>query len=217
VEPELIQLLIVDDHEPLRRGLVGMVRATPDMRVVGEAGTGAEAVALADALQPDVVLMDLQMPDGGGLEATRRIVAAHPHIRVLVLTMHDDDDSVFTALQAGARGYLLKGALKGEILRAIRVVYSGEAIFGPSVAQRLVSYFAALKTSAAAYPFPELTEREREILGLVAQRLGNQAIAERLMLSEKTVRNNISNIFTKLQVADRTEAIRRAHEAGLNG
>lgn len=153
-----------------------MVRATADMGVVGEAGTGAEAVALADALQPDVLLMDLQMPDGGGLEATRRIMAAHPHIRVLVLTMHDDDDSVFTALQA-----------------------------------------AALKTSASAYPFPELTEREREILGLLAQRLGNQAIAERLMLNEKTVRNNISNIFAKLQVSDRAEAIRRAHEAGLNG
>jgi DNA-binding NarL/FixJ family response regulator len=166
-------------------------------------------------LQPDVILMDLQMPDGNGLEATRRILHTSPHIRIVVLTMFDDDDSVFAALQAGARGYLLKGALKAEVLRAIRGAHNGEAIFGPAVAQRLMHYFVTGRPSMANDAFPELTEREREILALVAQRLTNQEIADRLVLSTKTVRNHVSNIFTKLQVADRTQAIMRARDAGL--
>jgi DNA-binding NarL/FixJ family response regulator len=163
--------------------------------------------------------MDLQMPDGNGLQATRRILHTSPHIRVVVLSMFEDDDSVFAALQAGARGYVLKGALKGELLRAIRGASNGEAIFGPAIAQRLVHYFnqrvPAALSSLPRDAFPELTEREREILGLLAQRLTNQEIADRLVLSAKTVRNHVSNIFTKLQVADRTQAIMRARDAGL--
>ncbi len=183
--------------------------------MVGEAADGDEAVKLAARLQPDVILMDLNMPGIGGIEATRRILHTSPHISVLVVSMHDDDDSVFAALQAGARGYLLKGALKAEILRAIRAVTSGEAIFGPAIARRLMQYFSAPRPATLPDAFPELTDREREILTLIARHETNPEIAKRLHLSQKTVRNHVSNIFTKLQVADRAQAIIRAREAGL--
>jgi len=210
-----IRVLIADDHAPLREGLRALLQSVPDLEVVGEAATGDEAIALAASLQPDVILMDIKMPEVNGIEATRRILHISPHISILVVTMFEDDDSVFAALRAGARGYLLKGALKAEILRAIRGVSSGEAIFGPSIAKRLMQYFSAPKPAVSSQIFPELTEREREILNLIAQHYTNIEIAERLSLAPKTVRNHVSNIFTKLQVADRAQAIIRAREAGL--
>lgn len=212
---EKISLLIADDSAPFRDGLRTLLASVPDVEVVGEAGTGSEAVSFAASLQPDVILMDVQMPDLNGIEATREITRTSPHIAILVLTMFDDDDSVFAALRAGARGYLLKGALKAEILRAVRGVASGEAIFGPAVARRLMQFFAMPRPSTPSQVFPELTEREHEILALIAQHHTNPEIAKRLGLSPKTVRNNVSNIFSKMQVADRAEAIVRAREAGL--
>lgn len=215
MDDDRIAVLIADDSAPFRAGLRAMLRTAPDVAVVGEATSGAEAITLADDLQPDVILMDVQMSEGNGLEATRRILRTSPHIRIVMLTMFDDDDTVFAALQAGARGYVLKGALKAEVLRAVRGANNGEAIFGPAVAQRLMSHFATVRPGLPTGAFPELTDREREILRLMAQRLTNQEIAERLVLSEKTVRNNVSSIFAKLQVADRAEAIMRARDAGL--
>ena len=214
-----IRVLVADDHAPFRNGLRALLRSEADIEMIGEAATGREAITQAVDLQPDVILMDLHMPEGNGIEATRTILATIPHISILVLTMFEDDDSVFAALQAGARGYLLKGALKAEILRAIRGVSQGEAIFGPAIAKRLTSYFATLKPVVLArslQPFPELTEREQEILALIAQHLTNMEIAERLVLSPKTVRNHVSNIFSKLQVATRAQAIMRAREAGFD-
>ncbi len=210
-----IRVLIADDYEPFRRGLRAMLQSETDITVVGEAADGQGALAEAEALQPDVVLMDLKMPGMNGLEATRRILHTSPHIRVLMLTMADDDESVFAALQVGARGYVLKGALKADVLRAIRGVHSGDAIFGAAVAQRLMHYFATVRPPVLGEAFPELTERERQILGLLAQNRSNQEIADRLVLSVKTVRNHISNICTKLQVVDRTQAMLRARDAGL--
>jgi DNA-binding NarL/FixJ family response regulator len=211
---EKIRILIADDHAHFRGGLNALLLSAADCEVIGEAATGEQAIELAAALQPDVILMDINMPSINGIEATRRILHTSPHISVLVLTMFDDDDSVFAALRAGARGYLLKGALKAEILRAIRGVGSGEAIFGPAIAKRLMSFFAGLRP-AAVQAFPELTDREREILAMIAQHLTNPEIADRLSLSQKTVRNHVSNIFSKLQVIDRAQAIIRAREAGL--
>jgi len=211
-----ITILIADDSAPFREGMRAMLRRETELALSGEATSGAEAVRLAARLQPDVVLMDLHMPGGNGIEATRIIVAQSPHIRVLVLTMFEDDDSVFSALQAGARGYILKGADKSEIVRAIRAVHSGEAIFGPLIAQRLMGYFAGLRRAGAtAIPFPELTEREREVLTLIARSRTNQEIAADLVVSLKTVRNHVSNIFAKLQVADRAQAMDAARKAGL--
>jgi len=183
---------------------------------MGEAGEGAEAVALSLRLQPDVILMDIQMPGLNGIEATRQILQHSPHIGVLMVTMYENDDFVFSAMQAGARGYLLKGADQEEIVRAIQAVASGEAIFSPGIAQRMRAYFTAPK--AAPLPpeiFPDLTEREREILDLLATGYNNLEIADQLVLSSKTVRNHVSNIFSKLQVHDRAHAIVRAREAGL--
>jgi DNA-binding NarL/FixJ family response regulator len=212
---ELIRVLIADDHPHFRDGLRALLVSAPDLEVVGEAGDGEQAISLAAKLQPDVILMDLNMPGVGGIEATRRILRTSPHIAILVISMFEDDDSVFTALQAGARGYLLKGALKAEILRSIRAVASGEAIFGPSIAKRLMQYFATPRPSAPPDAFPELTDREHEILALIARHDTNPEIAKRLYLSPKTVRNHVSNIFTKLHVSDRAQAIIRAREAGL--
>jgi DNA-binding NarL/FixJ family response regulator len=208
-------VLIADDHPHFRDGMRALLLSAPDVEVVGEAADGERAVTLAERLQPDVILMDLNVPGVGGIEATRRILYTSPHISILVVSMYEDDDSVFAALQAGARGYLLKGALKAEILRAIRAVTSGEAIFGPTIARRLMQYFATPHPAGPVEAFPELTGREREILALIARHETNPEIARQLHLSQKTVRNHVSNIFTKLQVADRAQAIIRAREAGL--
>lgn len=218
-----IRLLISDDHTLFREGLRALLSATPDIEVVGEAASGEAAIALAALHQPDVILMDIQMPGAhgalgtNGIEATRRIIYTSPHIGVIMVTMLEDDDSVFAAMRAGARGYILKGADKAEVLKTIRAVAGGEALFGPAIAQRLMTFFSGLGPTPTAMPlaFPELTEREREVLSLIAQGHNNTAIAERLTLSPKTVGNHISNIFSKLQVADRAQAIIRAREAGL--
>ncbi len=211
------RLLIADDHAAFRAGLRALLETAGDVTVVGEAGTGHEAIAAVAALHPDVVLMDVNMPGLDGVEATRRIVDASPHVAVLVLTMHEDEETVFAAVRAGARGYLLKGSQRAEILRAVRAVVAGEAIFGPAVARRLMAYFARPAPRPDPAAFPELTEREREILDLVARGRSNADITAALVLSPKTVRNHVSNIFSKLQVRDRSEAIVRAREAGMGG
>jgi DNA-binding NarL/FixJ family response regulator len=209
---EPIRVLVADDHPLFRDGLIALLHDEPDTELTGTAATGTEAVDLARETQPDVVVMDLQMPGLNGIEATRRIVADSPHIAVLVLTMFDDDDSIFSALRAGARGYLLKGADREQIRCGIQAAANGEIIFGAQLAERMLGYF----TAAAPPPvFPQLTEREREVLELVAQGQDNTSIAARLRLSQKTVRNNVSNILTKLQVADRAQAIVRARDVGL--
>ncbi len=215
MENNQIQLLIVEDSAAARIGLKALLKSVPDIRLVGEATRGDEAIHLAERWQPDVILMDLQMPDVNGIEATRQIRQTSPHIAVLVLTMYDDDDSVFAAMQAGARGYLLKGASRSEMLRAIRDVAGGAAIFSPSIARRMVNYFQQIRQQPMASVFPELTRREHEVLVLMAQEYTNQAIAGALSLSPKTVRNYISNIFAKLQVADRAGAVLKARDAGL--
>src|SRR6266496_3825661 len=213
-----LRVLIADDHPVFRNGMRALLASLPEMEVVGEATTGAEVIALAAAEQPEVIMMDLQMPGVGGIEATRRILNMSPHIRILVVTMFEDDESVFAAVRAGARGYLLKGAVQEETLRAIRAVASGEAIFGPAIAEHLMRYFGSTRPTAKSGPaqfFPELTDREYEILTLIAQRKSNADIAAHLVLSPKTVRNHVSNILSKLQVADRTEAMHAAWTAGL--
>lgn len=212
---EKIRVLIADDSPAFRQGLRALLQSADDIEIAGEASDGNETVREANAGQPDVVLMDIQMPGINGIEAARQIVYTSPHIRILMLTMFEEDDSVFEALRAGARGYLLKGALKAEILRAIRSVNSGEAIFGPAIAKRLMQFFAVPRPALPAQVFPELSEREREVLTLVAQHFTNVEIAERLSLAPKTVRNHVSNIFTKMQVSDRAQAILRARESGL--
>jgi DNA-binding NarL/FixJ family response regulator len=212
---ENIRILVAEDSAPFRQGLRNLLQTVEGVDVIGEAATGDETIRLANRLQPDMILMDIQMPVVNGIEATRQIIQANPHISILMLTMYDDDESVFAALRAGARGYLLKGALKAEIIRAVRGVASGEAIFGPAIAKRLMQYFAAPRPAAYAQVFPELSEREREILNLLAQHYTNGEIAEQLSLAPKTVRNHVSNIFTKLQVSDRAQAIIRAREAGM--
>jgi len=216
-----IRILIADDHPVFRFGLRALLNAMPDTKVVGEVTTGEEVIALADSVQPDVILMDINMPGVNGIEATRRIRETNPDIRILMVTMLEDD-SIFAAMRAGARGYVVKGAEPGEILRAIRAVADGEAIFSPGIAERLIHYFATPPSaasdstrSAEAPIFPDLTDREREVLALIAQGLTNSAIAERLILSPKTVRNYITEIFSKLQVADRAQAIIQARNAGL--
>ena len=213
----MIRVLVADDHPAYRRGLELMLAEVDDLEIVGMAETGFKAVELAGSLTPDVVLMDLRMPDLDGIEATRRITRGTPapaEIAVVVLTMFDDDASVFTAMRAGARGYLLKGADQDEIVRAIRAVAAGEAIFGPEVAARVVNHFAVGAGSTVA-AFPALTAREREVLGMIAAGKGNATIAHELTISLKTVRNHVSNIFTKLQVSDRAGAIVKARKAGL--
>ncbi|BBG02123.1 MULTISPECIES: response regulator transcription factor [Pseudonocardia] len=208
-----IRTLIVDDHAPFRAGLRTLLGTADDVEVCGEAATGEEALAAVVAHHPDVVLLDLTMPGMGGITATERIVTASPHARVLVLSMSGDDDSVLAALRAGARGYLLKGAARAEILRAVRTVAGGEAILGPSVAGRLPALLAP--AAAAPPPFPQLSAREREVLAGLAAGLTNPRIASRLGLSEKTVRNLVSAVLAKLGVADRAEAADRARAAGL--
>jgi DNA-binding NarL/FixJ family response regulator len=210
-----LRILLADDHPLFRFGLGALLAATPDMEVVGEATTGEDAARQAAELQPDVVLMDIQMPGLGGIAATRQILLASPHIRVLMVTMFADDASVFAAMRAGARGYVLKDAEKGEIVRAIRAVAEGEAIFSPAIAARVIAFLAAGAPATPAGAFPELTERERTILHLLGQGASNAAIAARLGLQTKTVANYVSTIFGKLQVADRAAAMVRVREAGL--
>jgi DNA-binding NarL/FixJ family response regulator len=209
----VIRVVVADDHPLFRDGLRTLASLEDGLDLVGEAEDGAEAVDLTLELAPDVVVMDLHMPGLNGIEATRRIVEVLPQTGVLVLTMFEDDDSVFAAMRAGARGYLLKGAGHEEVVRAIEAVARGEAIFGPSIARRVLDFFA--RPPEPPQPFPELTEREREILELIAQGRSNGEIAGHFVLSPKTVRNNVSSIFTKLRVADRAQAIVRAREAGF--
>jgi DNA-binding NarL/FixJ family response regulator len=210
-----LRVLIADDHPLVRSGMRALLTVEEDLEVVGEAATGEEAVTLAVALQPDVIVMDLRMPGISGIEATRRILQDSPSIRILVVTLFEDDDSVFAALRAGARGYVLKDASEVEVLRAIRAVSSGDAIFSTTIAQRLIDFFAAPRSAMQPLLFPDLTDREREILTLIAQGQSNAKIAQTLVISMKTVRNYISSIFSKLQVADRAQAIIRAREAGM--
>jgi DNA-binding NarL/FixJ family response regulator len=212
---DTVRVVLADDHPIVRDGLRTLLGSLPGVDLVGEAATGREAIRETVLHKPDVVVMDLQMPDLDGIEATREVLRAVPGVAVLVLTMYDDDDSVFAAMRAGARGYLLKGAEQDEIASAIKAVASGQAIFGPGVATRVLGYFSA--PPRVDEPFPELTGREREVLDLIAAGLSNTAIAGRLGLAGKTVANHISNIFAKLQVADRAEAIARARKEGLGG
>lgn len=208
------RVLIADDHALFRYGLKTMLRSEEDFEVAGEAATGEEAVERTAELKPDIVLMDIQMPGINGIEATERIVRDDPDVGVVVVTMFEEDDSVFAAMRAGARGYVLKGADADEVLTVLRAVANGEAHFGPDIARRLMGFFSAPKP-APAEAFPELTAREREVLDLLARGLPNAEIAAHLYLSEKTVRNHVSNVFLKLRVADRSQAIVRAREAGL--
>ncbi|GAB3753511.1 response regulator transcription factor [Microlunatus parietis] len=208
-----IRVVLADDHPVVRAGLSALLGSMPDIEVVGVAADGRAAIKEVVLHRPDVAMLDLGMPELDGFAATREIVRALPGVAVLILTMFDDDDSVFAAMRAGASGYVVKGAEQDELARAIRAVAAGEAIFSPGVAQRVLKFLTA--PPAPADPFPELTPREREILGLLAAAQPNAAIARRLGLSPKTVANHLSSIFAKLQVADRATAILRAREAGL--
>ena len=222
-----IRILIADDHLFYREGVRTLLKGVPEVEIVGDAMSGDEAVAQAATLQPDIVLMDIKMPGLNGIEATRRILQNHPRIGVLVVTMFDDDETVFAAMRAGARGYLLKDADREELVRAVSAVHRGEAIFSPAIAQRMMQYFTGVAgrvgapqrpvdgSSGSARPFPEVTDREREVLELIAQGQSNPAIAERLVLSVKTVQNHVSSILGKLQAADRAQVIVRARDAGF--
>lgn len=210
-----LRVLLADDHPVFRKGLRALLTSLPGATVVGEAADGEQAVGLAADSAPDIVVMDLNMPGVNGVEATRRILADHPGTGVLVLTMFEDDDSVFAAMRAGARGYLMKGSDTDEVVRAIIAVGHGEAIFGPSVARRILAFLTRPLSAYDEQLFPELTAREREVLDFIAAGVANADIAKRLFLSPKTVRNHVSNVFTKLAVADRAEAIVRARAAGL--
>jgi DNA-binding NarL/FixJ family response regulator len=211
---DTVRVLIADDHPLFREGMRGRLDRVADVAVVGEAASGDEAVELAHKLEPDVILMDIKMPGLNGIEATREIQQSSPQIGVLVLTMFEDDDSVFAAMRAGAKGYLLKDSGGEGVVHAIRAVASGEAVFGPGVAERMIGFFSAPR-AAPQRAFPELTEREEEVLSLVAQGKGNREIARQLFVSLKTVRNHVSNILLKLQVADRAQAVIRARDAGM--
>lgn len=212
----MIRLLIVDDHPAFRRGLELMLSDVDDIEVVAQAASGEEAVELAVQATPDVVLMDLRMPGLDGIESTRRLKRLHSSLSVVVLTMFEDDASVFAAMRAGARGYVLKGADQDEIERAVRAAAAGEAIFGPAIADRVIRHFA----QGGDHPrstFPSLTQRECEVLSLIANGKGNAAIAHELGINLKTVRNHVSNVFTKLHVSDRASAIVKARESGMAG
>ena len=212
---EIIHILIADDHQLFRDGLKALILSAPDTDVVAESANGEDTVRLAAEYQPDVILMDIQMPGLNGIEATRKIVEANPAVGVLMVTMFEDDHNVFAAMRAGARGYVLKGARHDEMLRAIRAVAQGEAIFSTAVAARMSNFFATMRPNPPQDAFPELSEREREVLNLLAQDYSNADIAAELVISPKTVRNHVSNILSKLQVADRLEAASRARDAGM--
>jgi len=215
MDREPVRVVVADDHPAIREGLQVLLTSSPGVEVIGQAGTGVEAIRLADQLQPDIIIMDLHMPELDGIAATREIVQASPHIRILVLTMLEDDDSVFAAIRAGAHGYLLKGAGREELTRAVAAVNDGDLIIGPGIAQRARTFFAPPPPPTLAPAFPQLTDREREVLDLLARGYGNATIARQLSIAPKTARNHVSNIFAKLHVADRAQAIVRAREAGL--
>jgi len=214
-----IRVLIADDHALFREGVRAILKSVHDIEIVGEAGNGQEALTLASELTPDVILMDIQMPDLNGVEATQRILKTQPGVGIIIVTMLEDDDSLFSAMHAGARGYVLKGADKAEMLKSIRAVAGGEALFGPAIAARLLNFFhdkpSQPKSESPSPPFPDLTDREREILACIARGDTNSEIAEQLTISLKTVRNHVSSIFNKLQVTNRAQAAIRARDAGL--
>jgi DNA-binding NarL/FixJ family response regulator len=214
-----IRVLIADDHALFREGVRALLNAMPDIEVVGEASDGEAAINQMENTQPDVILMDINMPRLNGIEAMRLILKAHPNLGIIIVTMLEDDASVFAAMKAGARGYILKGAHHEEVLQAIRTVAGGQAVFGPAVAARMMTFFQSLSTTPQptlpSDAFPELTSREREILELMSQGASNKDIAEKLFISGKTVSNHITSIFSKLQVADRTQAVLRARDVGL--
>jgi len=210
----LIRVMVVDDHALIREGAKAFLGSVVDMEHVGEAVDGREAVTVALACRPDVVLMDLHLPDVDGIAATRAICHAVPTAAVLVVSMLDDDTNVFAALRAGARGYVLKGAAPNELERAIRGVATGDAVFGPGIADRVLQTFTA-PPPTPTMPFPELTDREHEVLDQLAAGKSNGDIARTLLLSPRTVANHVSNILTKLQATDRTQAALRARDAGL--
>jgi DNA-binding NarL/FixJ family response regulator len=210
-----IRVLIADDHQLFRDGLNALLASAPEIDVIAEASNGEEAIRLASTHQPDLILMDLHMPGANGIEATRRIVQELPQVKVLMLTMFDDDRSVFSAMRAGARGYVLKGIKHDEMLRAVRAVASGEAIFSPGIASRMIDFFSSMRPPQPQHLFPELTDRERDVLQLLARNYPNAAIADELVLTPKTVRNYVSSILNKLQAADRAEAGERARQAGI--
>jgi DNA-binding NarL/FixJ family response regulator len=212
---DAIRIVLADDHPVYRDGLRALIDRSPDLELVGEASSGAEAIAMAASSSPAVILMDIRMPGMSGIEATRQILEARPEARILILTMSEDDDSLFAAMRAGARGYLPKDADSEDLVRAIRAVAVGEVIFGESIATRLQAFFKADRGRLATNPFPELTDREDEVLELIARGQSNSEIARRLEISDKTVRNHVANVFNKLRVADRSQAIVRAREAGL--
>jgi DNA-binding NarL/FixJ family response regulator len=209
-----VRVVVVDDHQLFREGVRALLDSLDGIEVIGEAASGSEALALAERSLPDVVLMDVQMPDMTGLEATRRLLAAHPSVGVVIVTMFDDDETVFAAMRAGARGYVLKGAGQADLARAIEAVARGEAIYGPGVAGRILQFFRASRSDLPVDAFPDLTDREREVLDQIAAGKGNAAIARRLGITEKTVKNHVSNIYSKLHVADRAQAMLRARDAG---
>ncbi|GAB3740841.1 response regulator transcription factor [Amycolatopsis oliviviridis] len=208
-----LRVLVVDDHPAFRTAICAMLDGTHGIEVVGQAADGLTAVTEAGRLEPDVILMDLNLPDLDGVEATRRIVDAGPHTGVLMLTMFENEAAVFAAMRAGARGYLLKGARNEQVVRAVRVIGDGEAIFSPAIATQVLSLLGT--ETPRDESFPQLTAREREIMRLIAQGMGNASIADRLVLSPKTVRNHVSHIFRKLQVTDRAQAIAKIRKAGV--
>ncbi|HRA47942.1 MAG TPA: response regulator transcription factor [Thermomicrobiales bacterium] len=214
-EPQQISVMIAEDHPLYLKGLRNLVTSDPDLRVIGETDNGDTIVAAALDLQPDLILMDLQLPGQSGIVATREIMRALPNTRILVITLFADDDSVFSALRAGARGYILKDAEEQEILLAIRAVANGDSLFSPSIANRVLSFFASPRPAAPDI-YPTLTERERDILHLLTRGKANMQIAHELHLSPKTIANNLTSIYSKLQVADRQEAISQARKAGMN-
>lgn len=215
-----IRLLIVDDHTLFREGLQAIFLSVDDIEVVGEAATGEDAIQQTQTLKPDVILMDIQMGDVNGIEASKRILETLPETKIIMLTMLEDSESLFAAMVAGARSYVLKGTDKAEVLKIIRAVAGGEILFGAAIANRVTNYFRNLNAASSTRntpttPFPELSERELEVLDLIARGFNNHEIAEQLHVSVKTVSNHISNIFSKLHVADRAQAIIKAREAGL--
>jgi DNA-binding NarL/FixJ family response regulator len=216
---EAIKLVIVDDHTLFREGLRALFSAVQEIELIGEAKSGEEAIQLADGLQPDVVLMDIDMPELGGAEATRAILSKHPNTGIVMVTMLEDDASVFSAMRAGARGYVLKGAKPDELVQTICAVASGQALFSPAIASRIMRFFKEQSDfTTGSIPedaFPELTPRELEVLELIARGDQNHKIAEKLVITDKTVRNHITSIFSKLQVADRAQAVIKARDAGL--